>query len=424
MTEKILHFLWQNRIFPEVLSTVDNQIVQVVHPGFPSVDAGADFFQAKIKIKDKIWVGSVEIHVKSSDWYRHNHHKDKSYNNVILHVVHRFDKPVYRTNGEPVPTLELPIPEHIYRRFYQLYSRQTVVKCKNSANNLPYVLKQNWLENLLIERLEQRYAEISALLQVLQNDWEQAFYIKLARSFGQKVNGEAFEQLAKSLDLKIIQRNADNRLIVEALLYGQAGMLSQQVDDEYFTRLKQEYAYQRAKYKLEPLSLEIWRFMRIRPHNFPTIRLSQLAGLLTQKQRLFTFIRETGDIDEIKRLFTAQASPYWDNHYRFGTKTKRSYHKTLGNSSVQNILINSVAPFLYAYGRYMQEQKYIDKAMDLLSALDFERNYISRLFVQSNFPGENAAHSQALLQLYKDYCVKERCFVCRIGSSILTDKYS
>ncbi len=424
MTEKILHFVWQNKILPGTLLTIDNKRVEVLHPGYPSVDSGPDFTQARIKIGNKIWVGSVEIHNKSSDWFRHKHNAGKSYDTVILHVVGKYDKPVYRSNGEVIPTLELPVPENISQNFKRLYKNTNPVKCQSTARHVPSVLKENWLSNLLIERLESRREEISELLHSTKNDWEQVFYLKLARAFGQKVNSDAFELLAKSLDLNIIRRNSNNKTIVEALLVGQAGLLSRDIDDEYYRLLQEEYAYLRTKYNLQPLNPDIWRFMRIRPHNFPTIKFSLLADLLTKKYQLFSYVREIEQMEGLINFFKAKAGPYWDNHYNFGKLSSRTYTKILGKKSLDNIIINAVVPVLYAYGRFMGDQVYVDRALSFLEQLDFEQNYITKYFSQAEFPSENASHSQAQLHLYKNYCLNGGCFRCRVGSAILIDKYA
>ncbi len=422
MHENILHYLWQNMLFDKHLKTVDGQTVTVIHPGFPSNEQGPDFENAKIKINNKLWYGNVEIHVYASDWYKHHHNNDKNYDNVILHVVHKFDKPVYRTNGELIPAVELKIPEKILQNYNRIYQNKDTIKCRNLSQKVPRLYKLSWLENLLLQRLEHRTSEILSLLHYTKNHWEQVLFILIARYFGQKVNNQPFELLAKSLPLTTLYRNSDDINQIEALLFGQAGFLQHTCNDEYFLKLKNNFDFLKLKYSLKPLNPSIWRFSKIYPHNFPTIRISQLAGFISKNQPLFDMLLETTDLQEFYRIFKFCASPYWDNHYKFCKPSRKSYKKCLSRQSIQNLLINAVLPFIFAYGYYLGEQPFMQRALEFYVDLPYEQNSITKKFQTMGFPSESAAHSQALLQLYHAFCKQNLCFKCRIGSWILVNE--
>ena len=422
MHENILHYVWQNMLFDKKLKTVDGQDITVIHPGFPSNQQGPDFENAKIKINNRTWYGTVEIHVNASDWYRHGHNTDKNYDNVILHVVHKFDKPVYRTNGEPIPTLELKIPEKIQQNFNRIYQSKDTIKCTNLSQKIPQLYKLNWLENLLLQRLQQRTNSILSLLHYTKNHWEQVLFIQIARYFGQKVNNQPFELLAKSLPLTTLYRNSDDKEQTEALLFGQAGLLQHKCNDEYFLKLKNDFEFLKLKYNLKPLEPSIWRFSKIYPHNFPTIRISQLADFITKNQPLFDLLLEITDLEEFYALFKFCASPYWDNHYKFCKPGRKKYKKCLSKQAIQNLLINAVLPFIFAYGHYFSEKQFMQRALEFYSKLPFEQNSITKKFQAMEFPAESAAHSQAQLQLYHNYCQQNLCFKCRIGSWILVNE--
>ncbi len=419
MHENILHYVWQNMLFDKNLQTVDGKQITVLHPGFPSKDQGPDFENAKIKIDDKIWYGTVEIHVNASDWFKHNHNTDKNYDNVILHVVHKFDKPVFRTNGELIPTLELNIPDKIERNFNLIYQNQDTIKCRKLSQNIPHVHKLDWLDSLLLERLQQRTSDIISLLHYTKNHWEQVLFILIARYFGQKVNNQPFEMLAKSLPISILYRNSDDQNQLEALLFGQAGFLHENCTDQYFQKLKNDFDFLKHKYNLQTLEPSIWRFSKIYPHNFPTIRISQLANLITKNQPLFDILLEITELQKFYALFKSCSSSYWDGHYRFCKPSKKQYKKCLSKAAIQNLLINAIFPFIFAYGYYLSEKSFMQRALDFYTELPFEYNSITRKFQTIGYPAESAAHSQALLQLYNNYCQRNLCFKCRIGSWIL-----
>ncbi len=421
MDENLLHFVWQNKLFDNPLQTVEGERIEVLHPGFHSYDAGADFTNAKIKIDDKIWVGNVEIHINSSDWYKHKHNADRAYDNVILHVVLNYDKPVFRTTGETIPALVLEVPPKIQNKYAALGLPKTDIKCEKLSERVPYAVKMQWLDSLLIERLENLYKEILQLVKSRNNSWDEAFYIRVARNFGQKLNNLPFELLAKSLDSKILRRNSDDRLTLEALLFGQAGMLSQSLEDEYFIELQQQYKFLQTKYNLEPLDAKVWKYFRIRPHNFPTIRISQFADLISHNETRLDFVLEQNDLETLQKYFSATASDYWDNHYKFGQKSSKVYKKCLTNAAVNNLLINAVVPFMYAYGRYFSEQNYVEQALELLNKIEFEQNKITKRFSVMGFPSDNAAMSQAMLELYKSYCQTNACIKCRVGAWIMVN---
>ncbi len=418
MNEKFLHFLWRNRLFPQMLTSVDGQKIEVLNVGFPSVDAGPDFTGARLKINNRFWAGAVELHVKSSDWYKHGHGDNPVFEGVILHVVMEYDKPVYRKNGELIPTVVIKPTEALIARYKDLASSKEKVKCSAYHQDIDAVVVAGWLDNLLFERLIARRVEIVQQLHNNNEDWEETLYQRIARSLGMRVNDEPFEMLARSLPYKILKRYKDNRQVLEALLYGQAGFLEDNIEDEYFLKLKRDYHHYAIKHKLKPLNKKIWKFMRLRPYNYPTIRISHLAYIISQTDHLFSYILEAEDVKRTKELFKAKTTDYWDTHFRFGDEGK-FIRKDLGPKAIDNILINAVIPVLFSYALYMHDNVLKDRAFAFMKTIDFENNYITRLFRKLHVNKPSAADSQAFIQLYKHYCLENRCLECRLGAFII-----
>jgi hypothetical protein len=420
MTEEFLYYLWKLKLLKEPLFTVDGNEIIINNTGERNYDSGPDFLFTKIKIGDTTWAGNVEMHLRSSDWYRHHHDVDKAYDNVILHVVYQYDKPVFFQSGEEIPTLEVKgkFDRQIYENYLNLIRSDDTVACAKSVEKVSDLEKMFWLERVMTERFEEKSESIKNDLANSNSDFQEIFYQKLARSFGFKTNSDAFEQLARSLPLKILLKHIDNRLQIEALLYGQAGLLKGNYKEEYPVELKKEYDFLAQKYGLKKMPVGVWKFMRMRPVNFPTIRISQFAGLLYRSGGLFHKIPGMNHLSDVVALLRVSASGYWNNHYRFG-KVSKGKEKTIGAASANLILINTVIPFVFVYGSWTNKPAMRQKALLWMEQINPENNKIVRIYKSMRFPIKNAMHSQAVIGLKKHYCDPKRCLDCQIGQKIL-----
>ncbi len=421
MKEELLWYLWKFKLFNNNLHLKSGEKLTILKPGIQNHDSGPDFFNALIKINETTWAGNVEMHVKSSDWYLHGHDKDKAYNNVILHVVFKHDKDVLGKNGEPLPVLEAEnnFDIKILNRYEDYIKGLRKIPCENDIDKTDYFTTINWLERLTFERLEQKAGDILNQTEDLKYDFHEAFYRKIARYFGLKANNDAFEMLAKSLPLKILTVHNENLLQLEALLYGQAGMLSSKYQDEYPQVLLEEYRFLASKYNLKPIDKSVWRFMRMRPANFPTVRISQFANLFYRTSGMLHKIFTEKNLNNIKNLFSVNASEYWDKHYRFDIPSQNKKRKIFGNTSIDILLINAVVPFVFAYGIIQNKPELKEKAVDWLEQIKAENNKFTRLYAGFGIKAENAMQSQAMVQLKTEYCDKKRCLNCAIGHYLL-----
>lgn len=420
MTEDFLHYIWKYRQFEfSNLQTTAGEKLVIIHPGEHNHDAGPDFQNAKIKIGKTTWAGSVEIHIKSSDWIRHMHQNDAAYSNVILHVVYEYDIPVVMNNIS-IPTLEIKklIRPKTLQGYMALLKGEVDIPCRNSISGVNRIIIRSWLDNLLVERLMQKSAFIEQQLQKTTFDWEESFYRVLARNFGMKVNGEAFEQLAASLPQIILAKHKSSLKQTEALLFGQAGLLQRKFKDEYPTELSKEYNFLRSKYNLSHLLPQVWKFSRLRPPNFPTIRIAQFAALVFNSQHLFSKILEADKLQDAEKYFQISPSKYWNNHWTFD-KISNSTAKNLGQSSIHLLLINTIIPFIFYYGKYKGVDTFSERAILWLEQLPAESNTILNDWKKLNIIPENAAQSQALITLKNDYCRNKKCLDCAIGIQIL-----
>ncbi len=421
-TEDVLHYVWKFRLFNQQdIKTTGDETLEIISAGIHNKHAGPDFENAKIRIGTTLWAGNIEIHLRSSGWIKHNHQHDEAYDNVILHVVHHHDKTILRTNGTEIPVLVLKnlIPLHIIHNYSQLMQGLNWIPCEKLVSNIDSFHIENWLSRVLVERLEEKSAIVNATLLEYKGSWDDAFYIILARNFGFKVNAIPFELLARALPQQILARHKNNHLQIEALIFGQAGFLNGKLKDEYAEKLKQEYQFLQKKYTLVFVDKYIWKFMRLRPQNFPTIRLAQFAALVIKSNHLFSRILEIKDVKQIKQLFyDLPVNPYWETHYRFDTETVNS-STTLGEQSVNNILINTVALFLFAYGKSTDNEHYINRAIALLEHISAETNQIINRFKQIGIEADKAFTSQALLQLKSSYCDTKKCVHCGIGIKLI-----
>ena len=427
--EQLLHYCWKHRLFPlQQLKTTSGQDVEVIDPGLHNRNAGPDFFNAKVKIDGTLWVGNVEIHDKSSDWYLHGHEKDDHYNNVVLHVTGKADTEVKTANGDVLPQLEMEVPETVERHYHELLQEDQYPPCYRIIPQLSRLTVHSWMSALQTERLEQKTEKIRQRVAIANGSWEQAYFVTLARSFGFSINSEAFEQWAQHVPLHDVDHHRDDLFQIEAIFMGQAGMLNtddmpqrhrkQAEEDEYFQRLRHEYLYLAHKFSLEPISGQRWRFLRLRPQNFPTIRISQLANLYYHRRTGLSQLVDCKTLKEVQQLFDTEATPYWETHYTFGTESKKA-EKRLSKDSVTVLTINTVVPMLFAYGRHKEDDRLCDRAFDFLEELKAEDNHIVRMWKQCGLDVENAGDSQALIQLKNEYCDRKDCLRCRFGYEYL-----
>jgi len=419
--EDFLHYVWKYKLFDTSnLLTTNNEAITIINSGMHNTDAGPDFFNGKIQIGDTVWAGNIEIHIDSSDWLAHQHQHDKAYENVVLHVVFNDDKVIYDANNNPIPTLELKhlVSDKLIAKNQYLQNSKDWIPCQNQIAGVDDFTVKTWLNRLAVERLERKSEEIQITLQQNKNDWEQTFYQYLFKYFGLKVNALPFEQLAKNTSVKIAEKH--NQLIsIEALYYGQAGYLEENINDEYYLRLQKEYQFLKAKFSLNPIDKSLWKLLRLRPANFPTIRISQLANLLNQQTRLFAKVLEINTVKELEQLFKTTTSAYWKNHYQFGVEAEKSSTKKVGKTLINTLIINVVVPFLFVYGKQKQDEKLMDKALQFLESIKSESNSIISKWEELNVISSNAMHSQALLELKNNYCSQKKCLNCNIGSKIL-----
>ena len=420
MNEDLLHYIWKYQRFSSPIATTDNKAIKVENPGRINTDAGPDFTNAKVRIDNTLWAGNIEIHLNASDWYVHRHHQDEAYGNIILHVVYHDDKPVMDRNGNKVPTLELKnhIDQQLLSRYKDFAGSKNAVPCGNMAINVKEIIRLNWLEKLAIDRLQNKTETIFNKLNLNINNWEQTFYEVFARNFGFSVNAEPFELLAKSLPQQYFAKSKNNLFQIEALLFGQAGLLDKEFADEYPVRLKTEFLYLQKKYGLKPIEGHLWRFLRIRPNNFPTIRLAQFASLIHQSENLFSKVIESRSLPEVYHLFDLTCSAYWHNHYVFDKAAEPSSKKPT-KSTINLLIINTIVPFIFAYGKTKNDENYTEKALDFLAALPPEKNRYTERYTATGIIPQNAMQSQAMIQMFNDYCQPKKCLHCSIGDAIL-----
>ena len=365
--EHLLHYVWKHKLFPlKVLQTTNGLPVEVIDPGLQNPNAGPDFFNAKLKIDGALWVGNIEIHTHSSDWFRHGHHSDKTYDSVILHVVSEADTEITRSNGEQIPQLLLTCPENVQLHYRELCVADQYPACYPILASLPKLTIHSWLTALQTERLEQKAQLITQRLKHCNSNWEDAFFITLARNFGFGLNGDAFETWAGLLPFRAMDKHRNDLFQIEAFFYGLAGLLEEtflkkEQEDEYSLRLCKEFRYLQRKFEIgQGMDATLWRFLRLRPENFPHIRLAQLAYLYQKGDKLFSRLLEAETLADVRALLDARTSPYWENHYLFGRLSSQK-EKAMGERSKDLIIINTVVPFLYTYGLHKADERMCER---------------------------------------------------------------
>ncbi|GHT53004.1 hypothetical protein AGMMS49982_14790 [Bacteroidia bacterium] len=420
--ETFLHHVWKHRLYAaDNFKTAEGQTLEVINPGIYNTDAGPDFFNAKIRLDGQVWAGNIEIHNRSSDWYRHCHDTDKAYNSTVLHIVEVIDHQAIKdSTGRLIPQWVMPIPECIYTRYSEFVKMDNRQPCLDKIKNIPEIFLSDWQTALLLERLNRKTQDIMELLKTYKGDWNTVFYITLARNFGFGINNDAFERLAKSLPLSIVNKHSHSCLQIEALFLGQAGLLDEtDIDDKYQYCLRSEYRYLQQMYDLQPLEGDIFKRMRLRPNNFPHIKIVQLSGFIQHTPTLFSKVLDTHLVDGLRKLFESGVSPYWETHYNFKQVSEKR-QKVLGQSAIDILLINTVAPIVFAYGHSRDEPFHMGKTFRLLQDIPAEHNSITHPFVEAGLKTKNAGDSQALIQLKKEYCDQKKCMFCRIGHQVLS----
>lgn len=420
MQEDLLQFIWQYGLFQaHSLVATNNEAITIISRGSINKNAGPDFLSAKIKVGTTILVGNIEVHIKTSDWFMHQHQKDLAYHNLILHVVYEDDTPTWPYHF-PVLALKDYIGEGILQTYQQLMQHKQDIACANLLSSVSALVKYNWQQRLLLERWEMKLLDWKLELANNQNDWQQLLMKRLIINFGFNVNAAGFDLLSKSIPNKLLIKAQSNPLEMEALLFGQAGFLEEYFTDDYYQQLQAHYTFIRHKYQLQPLQKHIWKFMRMRPVNFPTIRIAQLAALLCKSTHMCAMLSNINSLNEIRTVFKITASSYWDNHVRFGKETLSKSSKNLGESAIDTIFINTLLPFLFLQASYEDNYEKKMLVMDWLQSIKAEQNAIIEKWSTCAWRVNNALDSQSLLQLYNYYCLPKKCLHCAIGLSIFT----
>ncbi len=420
MHEEIVHFVWKHSpsLFNGILLD-DVETLEVISPGVHNSDSGPDFFNAKLRIGQTIWAGNIEIHINASDWNKHKHNTDPAFDSVILHLVVNYDKEVHNSQGKKVLTVQVPYPDNLEWELQRLVGQDSWIPCAQSLPSYNGLQLQMWLSSLAAERLEQKTEQIKALVNHFSGSWEEAFYVSMARSFGLKINALPFELLAKATPLKYLAKIRDCLFSIEAMLFGQAGILpSDEKADDYTQRLVKEYSYHKAKFSLSPIPNHLWKFMRLRPMAFPTIRIAQFAMLIHSSSALFSKCLEATNLKQLHGLLKVKTSEYWHSHYTFGNET--SYRKkSIGLATIDIIILNTIIPFAFAYGIERGNDALKEKALALLEQMKPEKNSMTEGFLKLGVSASNAYTTQALAQLKNEYCDKRKCLYCQVGANVL-----
>ena len=420
MKEDFLHFIWKHKLYQhDSLFTEEGEPIQIVHPGRHNTNAGPDFFDARIRIGETLWAGNIEIHVRASDWNKHGHQNDPVYRNTILHVVAISDLPVFNDLAASVPVLVVKWPQWIEDNYEMLLKSHEWIGCASLLYQVDPFRIKFFLNGIVIERLKQKIDTISKMLSDTKEDWGETFYCMLARNFGLKENALPFEMVARSLPQSVLARHHDSLFQIEALLFGQAGLLGEELfGDEYYLELRKEYRFLAVKYGLRPIAGHLWKFMRMHPGNFPTIRLAQFAALIHSSKGLFSAVIEANNLEDLQKLFMVKASDYWDSHYNFN-KPSVNRKKVFGNQIFSLIVINVVVPFYFLFGESQNKLILKDRALEILEQMPAENNSAMNRWAGAGVVAANALESQALLQLQHNYCEPRKCLDCTIGHKII-----
>ena len=427
--EQLLQYVWKHKILPlSSLVTTDGMAVELIDPGLHNRNAGPDFFNAKMRIGETMWVGNVEIHEHSKDWFRHGHDTDPAYDNVVLHVVEDADCHVTNSRGEYIPQIQLSVPMTVTLNYKELLSADSYPPCYKIVPKLTSLIIHSWMAALQTERLERKTQDIARRAERANGSWEDAYFITLARNYGFGINGDAFEEWAYNVPLNQVAHHRDDIFQIEAIFLGQAGLLDinaipekyqgEALNDGYFTRLRNEYTYLAHKFSLVPMNRTMWKFLRLRPQNFPHIRISQLATLYHERKTSLSQLVECKTVDEVRHMLSTHVTDYWATHYTFGSESTANT-KSLSPFSINLLMINTAIPMLFAYGRHTSNELLCDRAFDMLEQLKPEDNHIIRMWKECGLSVKSAGDSQALIQLKNEYCDRKDCLRCRFGYEYL-----
>jgi hypothetical protein len=422
MSESFIHYLWQYQYFSKLdLKTTSGEPLHVFSPGVKNLHAGPDFLHAKIRLGEMQWVGNVELHIDASAWMQHKHHHDPGYDNVILHVVWRNDHPVANREGQLIPTLELKtrVDDEIVSTYRNLVSSAEEIPCAPKLPGLRRIIVFSALDRVLSIRLENKSREVEELLNNNRGDWEETCYQLLARNFGFKVNADPFFMLARMVPYKTLMKHSDKLFQMEAILFGVAGFLDDDHDHEYYNVLRREFALLRRKYGLDHVMMNKtqWKFLRLRPANFPTIRIAQLASYLHYRQNIFSSMLNCS-FEKLREDLDTPPSSFWQTHYNFSHESHIKDGQA-GSSSIDNVLINTIVPLNACYAKIKDDETYMDRALRILYSLPSESNTITRKWNNLSIKSRNAFDSQALIELYNNFCSRHRCLECNIGASLV-----
>lgn len=429
--EKLLHYVWRHRLMPSMLATTDGRPVEQIDPGLPNNGAGPDFFNAKVRIGGTLWVGNVEIHDRSADWELHGHGRDRAYDNVVLHVAGDTDCDVFDSQGRRIPQIRLEVSPHVLENYQTLLHEDRYPPCHRVVATLPRLTAHSWMAALQTERLERKTADIRRRAELCGGSWEDACFITLARNYGFGINGDAFEQWACRVPLGAVAHHRDDLFQVEAVFMGQAGLLNPEsiperyrdgaLADGYYKRLCGEYAYLSHKFGLSPMDWKQWKFLRLRPQNFPHIRISQLANLYHGRRMGLRALAECDSVDALRDMMRTHVTPYWETHYTFASESMKN-EKHLSPFSLDLLMINTAIPVIFAYGRHISDERLCERAVDMLDGLKPENNRIIRMWRECGLDVRSAGDSQALIQLKNEYCDRKDCLRCRFGYEFLKSK--
>lgn len=409
MIEEVLHYVWKHKLLPlKDIRTVDGKSVEVINPGILNRDSGPDFVGAKVKIDGLLWAGNVEIHLRASDWFRHKHDEDPAYDSIILHVASEVDTSLSYPSGEDVPQVEIEVPSYVLENYNKLMSADACPPCKSVLPSVPKLKVHGWLSALQVERLEMRTCQIMERRERLEKNWEDTLFVTIARSFGFGKNGDAFELWANNIPMSALSKHRDDLFQIKSIFLGQAGMLDGEglsgMDESEYVRLSKEYAYLKAKFSFTPIEKSMWKYFRLRPQNFPHVRIFQLAHLYYDEAFKMSNILNAHSLEDYLRLFDSKSGGF-----------------KLSKASKLSILINSVSPMLFAYGSYRGDEDLRDKSIELLEKMEPEDNSIIRSWAEAGVEAEHSADSQALIHLTKTYCEKRDCTRCRFGHEYLSN---
>ncbi len=421
MHESLLHFIWLKGSFEQNnLLTTDNQKIVIVNQGKTHSDGGPDFQQASLYIQDQLWVGDIEIHVDSSEWFSHGHHKDKAYDSVILHVCFNCNKRIVRSNGSEIPCLELKgkISPDVLKRYEDLQLTHADIPCSGLISDVDEAVKAFTLEHMMGRKVQQTSDQIIQSVEERGIDWPTILYQRICRSFGLRINKDPFHMLSQLIPFSLILKYSDKIEYLEALIFGTAGFLAKIGRDEYESRLIMHYNFLQQKHQLDKMEVHLWKFLRLRPANFPTIRLAQLSFFLTKSSNLFSKCLELRSVKKAMEFFSSETTAYWQNHFRFGHKSVYK-HKMLGQATINLILINAVVPVLLAYAQWKKDDDLTERTLILFNQIDGENNKLTRKFKSLGFPVHSASSTQGIVYLAENFCTFKRCLECPIGQNIL-----